>query len=138
MILKQKTISALTLFFLCLVSGCVSGGVIKQVAKVGDFGSLEGKKVVLEGVPRISNIRCTKLKCSDNSFCCNSCGSELVLENSSLTLSSGSGTFIGCRGNSCNMTCTPETGRPYLFRGRVMNTLGGYVMRVEEYEVVED
>lgn len=107
---------ALSVVFIIL-GGCVKQeGVGEKVISVEELWENRdfylGKEVIVSGVIKQINPRCTANECYEENPCCQSCGSSLGFKISNgvylpFFMEEVNGKIIGCTGTNCELNCYP-------------------------------
>jgi hypothetical protein len=100
-------------------------------------GVINSQNISIRGKIVQGPVTCTQRMCGPEDQCCNTCSGPLELEgyNSSLVVR---GHELGCSGTSCELNCTPTTGKEYVFQGHLKQNYGQISLEVENYREVEE
>jgi len=101
---------------------------------LNNYEKLEGKTITIQGEIRQGSVACTQMFCGNNS-CCNSYSGGIKLGGTSSVPLRGE--EIGCSGNECNITCTPQTGKEYRVKGILNQSYGQKHFQIEKYSKVK-
>jgi hypothetical protein len=82
--------------------------------------AIDGLVVDVIATATLSAAACTRIACSPEAPCCNTCTADILLDDA-LPLAAGvCATRVGCTGDECNLVCSPPVlGFPQTFRGVV-------------------
>lgn len=99
--------------------------------------TLQGQNISVRGNLSKGRVACTQMACIGEDRCCNTCsGPVQLVGNSSMIALSGE--ELGCSGTNCNLDCTPEIGKKYIFRGVLKKQYNQLRLDVNNYTEVAE
>lgn len=132
-----RLVCFVSLVFLLLFVGCQKKESILEISNLlKNPQSYDGKEVSVRGKIALDPLqKCTKVFCSEENPCCNTCGGKLLFVNDDSVLHLV-GKDLKCSGNNCEMVCTPlEVNKEYTIKGIFRSQ--GSILEVKEYSLAK-